>query len=500
VFRTFPKKHLAALLFTGAAITVTAMFSSSGNVEAKRLSIALDLESGETTQVAPPKREEPAPASSGEAPDKGLAESTPDTPAPIQTGTQKVSVTESVAPAQGVVAAEADAQAAPDPQPTAEKIAEAKPEPELKWTDFPIKRGDSLSTLFRKAGFSAGLMLSVIHGQGDAKSLERLYAGETISFATDQNGQLAAIALKRSLMESLVIERDENGFIGKKVVREPEIRTTFARAEIDNSLFWAAQQAGLTDKMTMELAGIFGWDIDFALDIRKGDHFSVLYEELYLDGEKIDNGRILAASFYNRGKDLTAVLYSDEKGGSDYYSPDGRSMRKAFLRTPVDFARISSSFNLKRRHPVLNKIRAHKGTDYAARTGTPIKAAGDGKVIHAGRKGGYGNTVILRHGNNITTLYAHMSKFSRNARSGSYVKQGQIIGYIGSTGLVTGPHLHYEFRVNGVHRNPATVKLPDAAPVPRTQLASFKSATETTLAQLNTYQDTRRITLARGGD
>ncbi|MBS3805183.1 MAG: peptidoglycan DD-metalloendopeptidase family protein [Oleiphilaceae bacterium] len=485
---------MAALFFTGAAVTATAIFSSSGNVEAKRLSIALDLESGETSQAISTPREDSTPVKLAEAKGRQQAESSSEPAA-----SQIAMVTDNAGPNEAAsptakTAAQPKADLATPPGKT-----EAA-EPELSWAEFPVRNGDSLSTLFKKAGFSAGLMLSIVNGDGDAKNLERLYAGETISFATDQNGDLAAIELQRSLRESLEIERRENSFVGKKVLREPEIRTKFAQAEINSSLFWAAQQAGMTDKMTMELAGIFGWDIDFALDIRKGDYFSVVYEELFLDGEKIDNGRILSASFHNRGKALTAVLYTNQEGKSDYYSPDGRSMRKAFLRTPVDFARISSSFNLKRRHPVLNTIRAHKGTDYAAQTGTPIKAAGDGKVIHAGRKGGYGNTVVLQHGNNITTLYAHMSKLAKNAHTGRYVKQGQVIGYIGATGLATGPHLHYEFRVNGSHRNPATVKLPDAAPVPKAQLAHFKSATETMLAQLTTYQDTRRITLARGGD
>ncbi|MDX1801612.1 MAG: M23 family metallopeptidase, partial [Marinobacter sp.] len=205
-----------------------------------------------------------------------------------------------------------------------------------------------------------------------------------------------------------------------------------------------------------------------------------------------------AATFYNQNQNYSAVLYTDKDGNSDYYTPEGRSMRKAFLRTPVDFARISSSFNLHRKHPVLNTIRAHKGTDYAASTGTPIKAAGEGKIVYAGRKGGYGNAIVIQHGYNITTLYGHMNGFARGIRSGKHVKQGQVIGYVGQTGLATGPHLHYEFRVNGAPRNPVTVKLPDAAPVPKSELARFKTKTEMTLAQLETYQDAGPLTLAKG--
>jgi murein DD-endopeptidase MepM/ murein hydrolase activator NlpD len=237
--------------------------------------------------------------------------------------------------------------------------------------------------------------------------------------------------------------------------------------------------------MTMELAGIFGWDIDFALDIRKGDQFTVLYEELYLDGERIGNGDILAAEFINQGRRYQAVRYTDAGGKTDFYSLDGKSMRKAFLRTPVEFSRISSGFSLGRKHPILNKIRAHKGVDYAAATGTPIKATSNGKIVHRGKKGGYGNTIIIQHGTKYSTLYAHMSKFRGGLKTGSHVKQGQVIGYIGSSGLATGPHLHYEFRVDGVHRDPLKVKLPGSEPLDSKYLADFSRKAESLLAQLD---------------
>lgn len=454
MFKTFPKAHLAIAVVVSTLVGATMMLSPSSDVEAKRMSIPLDLDTVNS-----------------QTPGDGNDTSTTD---------------------QTVAAA----TASPEPQAVTEP-ADAQA-PELHWATFDVKNGDTLSGLFKQAGFNDGLMLSVIHGAGDAGKLERLYAGETIAFATGANDELEAIKLQRSRLESLRIDRENDGFVGKKVIREPEVRTTYAEATINNSLFGAGQQAGLTDKLTMELAGIFGWDIDFALDIRKGDRFSLVYEELYLDGEKIDNGKILAATFYNQNQNYSAVLYTDKDGNSDYYTPEGRSMRKAFLRTPVDFARISSSFNLHRKHPVLNTIRAHKGTDYAASTGTPIKAAGEGKIVYAGRKGGYGNAIVIQHGYNITTLYGHMNGFARGIRSGKHVKQGQVIGYVGQTGLATGPHLHYEFRVNGAPRNPVTVKLPDAAPVPKSELARFKTKTEMTLAQLETYQDAGPLTLAKG--
>jgi murein DD-endopeptidase MepM/ murein hydrolase activator NlpD len=251
----------------------------------------------------------------------------------------------------------------------------------------------------------------------------------------------------------------------------------------------------MSQNQIMALSNIFGWDVDFALDIRKGDRFSLVYEELHLDGVKYKNGKILAATFENQGRKLKAVLYRDSKGDENYFTPDGESMRKAFIRTPVDFARISSHFNLKRKHPVLHKVRAHRGTDYAAPTGTPVKAAGDGKVLSAGTKGGYGKTIVLQHGQKISTLYAHLHKYARGVRSGARVKQGQVIGYVGSTGMSTGPHLHYEFRVNGIHRNPVKVKLPHAQPIAGAELALFEQQTRDTLAQLETLQNSYQIAL-----
>jgi len=236
--------------------------------------------------------------------------------------------------------------------------------------------------------------------------------------------------------------------------------------------------------LIMQLANLFAWDIDFALNLRAGDQFSVIYQEHYINGKFFKTGDILTAEFINQGRSIKTIRYQYPTGKISYYSPKGNSIRKAFLRTPIDFARISSHFNLKRKHPVLNRIRAHKGVDYAANTGTPIKASGDGKIIFRGRKGGYGNVVILKHGQRYSTLYAHMSKFKRGQRVGSRVHQGDFIGYVGKTGLASGPHLHYEFRVNGVHRNPLTVKLPNATPIERKYKADFLQKSKLLLAQL----------------
>jgi len=364
-----------------------------------------------------------------------------------------------------------------------------------KWREITVKKGDNLSLIFNRAGLSPQQLHQVLSLGKKARALTRIYPGDKLRFNITDDKQLRALSYDIDQTETLhITQRSGNkGYTATTEKHQIDTRTANRSGVITSSLFLGAQKAGLSDNLTMELAGIFGWDIDFALDIRKGDSFTVVYEELYLEGKKLRNGKILAAEFTNRGKSYQAVRYTNSKGDSDYYSPDGKSMRKAFLRTPVEFSRISSRFNLKRKHPVLNKIRAHKGVDYAAPTGTPIRATGDGKIVHRGRKGGYGKTIIIQHGSRYSTLYAHMNNYARGMRNGKRVKQGQIIGYVGSTGLATGPHLHYEFRLNGAVRNPLTVKLPDAGPLPKKYRADFNKKSRPFLAQLNAL---KRNTLA----
>ncbi|MFL1456212.1 OapA family protein [Marinobacter sp. GN3S48] len=460
MLKTLPKTHITIAAAATVVVTAAILMSPSSDVEAKRMSYSLDLNGNPVTNSAP---KEGTPTSSN-----GTSDSD-----------------DSAVPAKAELAITS---------PIEDQA------PKLNWQEHKIKSGDTLSSLFRDAGFNDGIMLKVIHGEGDADKLQRLYAGETIAFATDANGDLAAIDLKRSLLETLHISRVEDGFKGETIVREPEARPAFASGVIDGSLYVAAREAGMSDRLAMEMAGIFGWDIDFVYDVRKGDRFEVVYEELYLDGEKFDTGRILSARFINRGEDNVALLYTDSNGDSDYYAPDGSSMRKAFLRTPIN-ARVSSPFNMQRRHPILDVVRPHEGTDYAAPPGTPIKAAGNGRVHFAGWKGGYGRTVILSHGDNITTLYAHMSRLGKGIRNGSRVKQGETIGYVGSSGMVTGPHLHYEFRKNGAPRNSRTVDLPDAKPVPKSEMARFSQFAEQRVAQFEVYRDGhQQLALAQDQD
>lgn len=349
-----------------------------------------------------------------------------------------------------------------------------------------IKKGDTLSSIFINLNIHSELPKILNLGKASIP-FKKIYPGQKLHFTFEENG-INKLELEKSSIRSVLLYKNNNSFTVKEVDRELHQVPQFTAGTIDNSLFLAGQKASMSDRLIMDLAGIFGWDIDFALDIRKGDSFAVFYEELYSDGKKVRDGNIIAAEFINQGKTYRAYRYTDSNGKTEHYAPDGKSMRKPFMRTPVSIARISSYFNLRRRHPILNKIRAHRGVDYAAPTGTPIKATGAGKVIYRGTKGGYGKTVIIRHGNTYTTLYAHMSKYARGTSVGSRIKQGQTIGYIGSTGLSTGPHLHYEFRINGVHRNPLKVKLPDAKPLPNSEMAIFQTTIQPYIAQLDAYK------------
>ena len=353
----------------------------------------------------------------------------------------------------------------------------------VEWQRFKVKSGDNLSKIFKRAGLGAQDVHRVALADKKTKHFNALRPGQTLSLNMEEN-QLITLRIEKSLLKSVEFSLTDDGYKQKTLVLEPEMRQRFVTAEISSSLYLAAKGAGLSENITMKLAEVFGWDIDFALDIRKGDQFRVLFEEKYLDGKRIGDGDILAAEFTNNGDTFAAVRYEDSNGDVNYFTPEGRSMRKAFLRSPVDFRRISSGFTRERYHPVLGVKRPHRGTDYAAKTGTPIKAAGDGKVIWRGTKGGYGRTVIIQHGGNITTLYGHMSKYNSKVKKGSRVKQGQTIGYVGMSGTATGPHLHYEFRVAGVHKNPQTVKLPAAQPIAKKERANFNKVANDMIASL----------------
>lgn len=373
-------------------------------------------------------------------------------------------------------------------------------EPSTPWTHAEVRKGDNLSLIFKRHGLSERDLHQIMSLGGETHALTKIFPGSEIRLMLDEAGSLKALAYDVGEARTLQVQREETGFAAETIERELDIRTAQASGIIQGSLFVAANRAGLSDGLIMELVRIFGWDIDFALDIRQDDHFSLIYEEVYLEGEKLRDGRILAAEFVNRGKVFRAVRYTDAQNRADYYSPDGKSMRKAFLRSPVEYTRVSSRFSTGRMHPVLNRIRAHKGVDYAAPTGTPIKATGDGRVILKGVNGGYGNTVIIQHGSRYNTLYAHLSGFARGLKQGDRVKQGQTIGYVGMSGLATGPHLHYEFRVDDIHRDPLKVQFPEAAPVPAQHLADFKTHTQALLTQLKAAHAIHEVSAAATPD
>ena len=381
------------------------------------------------------------------------------------------------------------------PQPAAIAKTEAPPKavaPARPWQTIKIKTGDTLASIFSNAGLKASTTYQVVQLNKQTRKLTRIRPGQQIAILKNDDNQLIALKYMPDLTQTLVIKRQQDGKLSSELQHHPlDPIPVFKSGVITSSLFEAADKSDIPENIIMELAAIFGWDIDFALDIREGDRFAVVYNELFKDGVKIRTGQILAAEFINRGKVYKAVYYTDPKGDSGFFTPEGKSMRKAFLRSPVKFSHISSRFTRKRWHPVLSKWRSHKGVDYAAARGTPIRASGDGKVSFVGRKGGYGKTIFLRHGGKYTTVYAHMSRFARGVRNGKSIKQGQVIGYVGSTGLATGPHLHYEFRVNGVHRNPLTVKLPAAEPINKAYLKDFKKRTRTYLSMLDLMNDNK---------
>ena len=370
------------------------------------------------------------------------------------------------------------------PEPPKAQTPE-EPETLARTVDVTVASGDTLSTLFNKVGVSSTTLHSVLASSKDAKRFTQIKVGQALSFELDEQGELTRLSTKVSDLETIVLTKQEHGFKFESDKITPETRSTYTRGVITSSLFVAARNADLSHSLTMDLANIFGYDIDFAMDIRKGDEFEVIYEEKVVQGKRVGTGNILAARFTNKGKTYSAIRHTDAQGNTSYYNADGNSMRKAFIRTPVDFARISSRFSNGRKHPILNKIRAHKGVDYAAPHGTPIKSAGDGRVVLAGRKGGYGNTVIIKHGRSYQTLYAHMQGFAKGIRNGATVKQGQIIGYIGTTGLSTGPHLHYEFQVNGVHVDPLSQKLPMADPLLASEKKRFLQKSAPLLARMD---------------
>ncbi|TMO31546.1 MULTISPECIES: peptidoglycan DD-metalloendopeptidase family protein [Pseudoalteromonas] len=360
--------------------------------------------------------------------------------------------------------------------------------PEYELIDHEVRNGDNLALIFKRAGFSAQTLHKLVNTNAETRKLTKIHPGEILSFATAEDGSLAQLRYVISKTDTLYVTLNDEGNYDTSIdSKEIETLSKSAGGEITNSFWTSGIAAGLSERQIMNFADIFGWDVDFANDIRKGDQFGLIYEAHYVDGEYIGDGKIIAAEFINQGERYTAIRHTD----GNFYTPEGRSMKKAFLRAPVNFKYISSSFNPRRLHPVTKTVKPHNGIDYAARTGTPVVSSGNGKVIKAGYSKYNGNYVFISHGTQYVTKYLHLDK--KMVKTGQKVKQGQKIGTVGATGRVTGPHLHYEFLVNGVHRNPKTVKLPKSEPLPRDELAKFKPIADNFLAQL---QRNRELQLA----
>lgn len=375
------------------------------------------------------------------------------------------------------------------------EAAEKSPSSGVEAMEVVVRRGDTLSGIFRRTGLKTSAHELVRSSQA-ARRLSSLRPGDVLRILA-REGVMERLEYDPDPLRRLVVHRNGDGFSAAWERQPAQTHTRIAHGTITRSLFQDGKDAGIPDAVLMDMTRLLGWDIDFSRDLRPGDSFAVIYEEHERDGRKLASGPILAVEFTNRGRTYRAFRYTTAAGETDYYTERGAPLRGQFSRNPVDAARISSRFSLRRWHPVLHRFRAHKGVDYAAPTGTPVRATADGKVIHKGRKGGYGRTVILKHGKRYTTLYAHLSRYARGLKVGGRVRQGEIIGYVGRSGLATGPHLHYEFRVDGKHKDPLKVAVRRADPLPRTELARFRARIEPLVAQLDSQ---RRVRLARSGD
>ena len=335
---------------------------------------------------------------------------------------------------------------------------------------YTVEDGDSMSVIFEENKVPLNLTYRILRGP-HKNDFANLMPGNEFEFHFLDNELLKIELRKGSLFSLSVINSNEPEY--ELINLEPEVIREFKSGKIISSFYEAALESGIPDSVIMDLAYLFGWDIDFIFDIREGDSFKVLYETPYVEGAKIDNGDILYAEFINQEEEYTAIRYFDRSGEKFYFDKDGNSLKKAFLRAPLDFAYVSSHFNPRRKHPILNKIRAHNGVDYAAKRNTPIRSTGDGVIIHQGWKSGYGRTIQIRHGGEITTLYAHLESYNKKLGEGSKVNQGTVIGYVGDSGLATAPHLHYEFKVGDKRTDPLKVRLPDDKPIDKMELPKF---------------------------
>lgn len=354
---------------------------------------------------------------------------------------------------------------------------------ELREQRVLLRAGDTTQTVLAKLGFSVSEAADIVRAAEKVFPLRRVRAGNEWA-KRPVNGEMN-VYYQVDAKRILHLRPEHGGWNATIEPRQVSTRTVSIKGIITDNLFVDAARSGMDDSTTMNLVDIFSWDIDFGRGLRKGDRFKVLLEEIFDARGKVLGRTILAAEFINQGHSYQAVRFTQKGNSTDYFSPDGKNLRKAYLRSPVKFSRISSRFSSRRKHPVLGYTRAHKGVDYAARSGTPIRAVGDGRVVYKGRKGGYGRYIKIRHKNSAhATSYAHLSRYARGLRRGKQVRQGQVIGYVGMSGLATGPHLHFEFRIRGRAVNPLTIKSPSVQPVPKEEMVHFMALKNHLLARL----------------
>lgn len=358
-----------------------------------------------------------------------------------------------------------------------------------------VQQGDNLSSLFRQVGLNAQDLFRIVNSSEESSVLNRLFPGNQLSFYIPEPGQLKRLEVFTSPLEGYVFTLVDARYEVEPIQRTADVVNVMRQGRIADSLFLAGQRADIPAGVIMSMADVFGGVIDFLLDPRQGDEFSIIYEEKYLDGQFIGTGDVLAAQFVNQGREHIAVRYETANGDIGFFNPEGESMQKAFLKNPLDVFRISSNFNPNRMHPILNTIRAHRGTDYAAPTGTPVRATADGTVTWAARNGSYGKLIIVEHHGSFETRYAHLNDYAADIKKGSKVRQGQIIGYVGATGGATGPHLHYEFLVGGVHKDPRTVleQMPQAIALDESEMERFREYSREILRQFRQNRPDGRL-------
>lgn len=458
LFKLLPKKH-QILLSILSVITMITMLLPSEEAQASRQTAGMSEQTQINTRYDVP-----------------LAFRSPQRPESIEGESSDV-------PANAEPLSSTDALAAGNANNQAVESIESALHRDVE--HFNVKNGDTLAAVFDRAGLTSKDVYEITQLPLAKQNLLKIMPGEEIVISKDAKGDLTEVRYRINAISTLVISKNQEQYHEKISEKDVEIRTHFTSAKIKSNFWNSAVDAGLNANQIMQLSTVFGWDIDFALDLREGDSFAIIYEQEYAEGEFLRNGNILAAEFINQDERYTAIRYTD----GNYYSENGTSMRKAFLRSPVDFKYVSSNFNPKRLHPVTGQIKAHRGVDYVAAIGTPIKAAGSGRVIESGYNQFNGNYVFIKHNDTYATKYLHLTK--RNVSKGANVKQGQIIGTLGKTGRVTGAHLHYEFIVNGVHRNPRTITLPKAESIARKEKPQFDALSRQLMATISQNKQTQ---------